>query len=150
MLYKSAYMRTTADRIRHTLLFETIAIGLTTVITVLILDKPVATMGALAVALSLMAMLCNYFYNLVFDHWRVHCGESSPNQRSTSVRAMHAIGFELSFVAITLPIIAWWLNMGLWQALLLDISFAVFFVFYTFAYNWIYDRVFPIPIKTRD
>lgn len=140
-------MRTTADRIRHTLLFETIAITLTTVITVLLLNKPVATMGALAVSLSLMAMLCNYFYNLVFDHWRMRCGESSPSQRSTVTRAIHAMGFELTFVTITLPIIAWWLNMGLWQALLLDISFAVFFIFYTFAYNWAYDRVFPIPIK---
>ena len=135
-------MRTTADRIRHTLLFETIAIALTTLITVLILNKPVATIGALAVAISAMAMLCNYVYNLIFDHWRMRCGESSPNQRSTATRAIHAIGFELSFVAITLPLIAWWLEMGLWQALILDIGFAVFFIFYTFAYNWVYDQTF--------
>lgn len=143
-------MRTIADRIRHTLLFETIAIVSTTAITVLILDKPVATMGTLAIALSLMAMLCNYFYNWLFDHWRMRRGESSPSQRSTSTRALHAIGFELSFIILTLPLIAWWLALSLWQALLLDIGFAVFFIAYAFAYNWAYDRIFPIPVSTQE
>lgn len=147
MLYKSVYMRTTADRIRHTLLFETIAIVSTTAITVLILNKPVATMGALAIAISVMAMLCNYLYNLVFDHWRMRRGESSPNQRSTPIRVLHAIGFELSFIVLTLPLIAWWLELSLWQALLLDIGFAVFFIAYAFVYNWAYDRIFPVPIQ---
>lgn len=147
MLYKSVYMRTTADRIRHTLLFETIAIASTTVITVFIFNKPVATMGALAVALSLMAMLCNYFYNLLFDHWRMRKGESSPSQRSTLTRAIHAAGFELSFIALTLPLIAWWLEVSLAQALMLDIGFAAFFIVYAFIYNWAYDRVFPVAIQ---
>lgn len=140
-------MRTTADRIRHTLLFEAIAIASTTAITVLIFNKPIATMGALAVALSFMAMLCNYFYNLGFDHWRMRLGESSPSQRSTATRALHAIGFELSFIILTLPLIAWWLEVSLWQALVLDIGFAVFFITYAFTYNWVYDRIFPIPVQ---
>ena len=140
-------MRTTADRIRHTLLFETIAIASTTAIAVFILNKPVATIGALAVALSLLAMLCNYFYNLLFDHWRMRRGESSPSQRSTTTRVIHAIGFELSFIILTLPLIAWWLGLSLWQALLLDMGFAVFFIAYAFIYNWFYDRVFPVPIQ---
>jgi len=140
-------MRTIADRIRHTLLFETIAIASTTAITGLLLNQSVATTGVLAIALSLMAMLCNYFYNWLFDHWRMRRGESSPSQRSIAIRALHAIGFELSFIALTLPLVAWWLTLSLWQALLLDIGFAVFFIIYAFAYNWTYDRIFPVLIK---
>ena len=140
-------MRTIRDRIRHTLLFEGIAIVISTIVAVLILQKPVLTVGSLAITLSIMAMLCNYFYNLTFDHWRMRRGESSPNQRSLGIRILHALGFEACFIILTLPLIAWWLSLSLLQALLLDIGFALFFVAYAFVYNWCYDKLFPVPVQ---
>ena len=41
-------------------------------------------------------------------------------------------------------LVAWWLDMTLLQALLLDIGFAIFFIAYAFACNWAYDIVFPV------
>lgn len=134
-------MRTTKDRIRHTLLFEGIAVVLSTVIATLILQNTVAEIGTLAIALSLVAMAWNYAYNLWFDRWQHH---TPPNKRSFKMRVLHAAGFEGSLLTVSLPLVAWWLNMPLWHAFLSDVGFTLFFMLYAFVFNWMYDLVFPI------
>lgn len=134
-------MRTTKDRIRHTLLFEGIAIVLSTVIAAVILDNTVAEIGALAVALSLVAMGWNYAYNLWFDRWQY---PTLPSQRSVKMRVLHAVGFEGGLLTVSLPLVAWWLDMTLWYAFITDVGFALFFMVYAFIFNWVYDHIFPI------
>ncbi|WP_338053347.1 chlorhexidine efflux transporter [Pseudorhodobacter turbinis] len=34
---------------------------------------------------------------------------------------------------------------GLWQALVMDLAFVVFYLIYAFVYNWGYDQAFPLP-----
>ena len=61
-------MRSQKDRIRHTIMFET---GLVLIISPLashVLDKDLVQIGVLTICLSLIAMIVNYFYNLIFDH----------------------------------------------------------------------------------
>ena len=57
----------------------------------------------------------------------------------------HAIGFELGFIITLVPLFAWWLHIGLWQALVLDIGLSVFFLVYTFVFNLGFDKVFGLP-----
>ncbi len=52
-------MRTFPDRIRHTLLFEIIAIVFATIAGSLIVDRPLEEMGLLSVLFSLLAMSWN-------------------------------------------------------------------------------------------
>jgi len=40
---------------------------------------------------------------------------------------------------------AWWLNVSMLEALVLDLGFVAFYLVYAFVYNWVYDKVFPIP-----
>lgn len=93
--------------------------------------------GSLALILSLCAMSCNMGYNHLFEwlekrfHWT----------RTFWVRVGHTLGFEVSFLAVALPITAWWLDMTIIQAFLLDLVFTIFFVLYAFFFNWIYDIV---------
>ena len=42
---------------------------------------------------------------------------------------------------IVVPIAAWWLKIGLLQALLVDFGLAMFFLPYTFVFNLVYDKV---------
>jgi uncharacterized membrane protein len=42
-------------------------------------------------------------------------------------------------------VIMWMLGLGLWEAILADAALMVFFLFYTYAYNWAFDRVFGLP-----
>ena len=46
---------------------------------------------------------------------------------------------------VLLPFIAWYLGISPWQALVMDAGFAVFYVVYALAFNWAYDRLFPLP-----
>ncbi|MEQ9476658.1 chlorhexidine efflux transporter, partial [Marinovum algicola] len=43
------------------------------------------------------------------------------------------------------PFIAWYLGISLWQAFVMDVSFALFYMVYAFGFNWAYDRLFPLP-----
>jgi len=40
---------------------------------------------------------------------------------------------------------AWWLDVSLWQALVMDLGLVVFFLVYTFVFNWAFDAVFGLP-----
>lgn len=133
-------MRTTLDRIRHALLFEGVAIVLLATLAAPLLGVSVTDFGLLAILLSLIAVVWNYVYNLWFDRWQ------GPSARRFGLRLLHALGFEGGLLVISLPLIAWWLEMSLWQALLADLGFALFFLCYAFVYNWAYDRLFPLPL----
>jgi uncharacterized membrane protein len=39
------------------------------------------------------------------------------------------------------PLAAWWLGISLWQAFVLDIGIVLFFLPYTFCFNWTYDHL---------
>ncbi|NRD30267.1 PACE efflux transporter [Shewanella sp. DC2-4] len=60
-------------------------------------------------------------------------------------RVLHTFGFVASLLIIALPIMSWWLNVSLLEALVLDLGFVAFYLVYAFIYNWGYDKVFPIP-----
>lgn len=64
------------------------------------------------------------------------------------MRLVHTVLFEIGLLAILLPPIAWYLNMGLLQTLQLDLAIVAFYLVYNFVFNLAYDRVFPIPGRT--
>ena len=136
-------MRSLADRIRHTILFEVIAITLFALVGGWILGLPVEATGALGLMFSALAMVWNLAFNWMFDLWdRRYRGMAT---RGFVVRAVHAALFELGLVVAGLFLIVWWLEVGYREAFLIDISSSAFFLVYAFVYNWAYDRVFPPP-----
>ncbi len=139
-------MRTQADRLRHTILFEGLGLITCTPLAAWILDKDLGKIGTMTVFLSLSAMLCNYLYNLLFDHMLRKLGRP-VHHRPPRLRVIHALLFEASFIVVTVPVVAWWLNMTIWNAFMTDIGFALFFLVYAYFYNWAYDRVFPMPVE---
>ena len=101
-----------------------------------------STSTALAVMSSVIAVLWNLGFNGLFEAWEAR---QTVRGRSVRRRIVHAIGFEGGLAAILVPIFAWWLGVGLWEALLFDAALLVFFLVYTFVFNWIFDRVFGLP-----
>lgn len=133
----SQYQKTFTERVFHAVSFEVIAITITAPLSAWILERSIFQMGTVAIVLSTLAMLLNLFYNMIFDHyWPLIKGP-----RPTKIRVMHAIGFELSFVIVGLPILAFLLKMSLWNAFLLEAGFFAFFLFYTYAFNLSYDKL---------
>lgn len=60
------------------------------------------------------------------------------------MRVAHAVLFEVGLLAVLMPFIAWYLGVSLLQALLMDASFAGFYMAYAFVFNLAYDRVYPV------
>ncbi|MEE4346482.1 MAG: chlorhexidine efflux transporter, partial [Paracoccaceae bacterium] len=61
-------MRRTADRIRHAISFELIALAIITPLGAMVFDTPIREMGVVTVVSATIATGWNYLYNLMFDH----------------------------------------------------------------------------------
>ena len=136
-------MRTTRDRIRHAVSFEIIGLALVTPLGAWAFGMPMHDIGVIGIASATIATLWNYVYNLGFDHVMQRVRGST--QKTGSIRALHTVLFEGGLLLALLPPIAWYLGISLWQAFLMDVSFALFYMGYAFVFNWAYDRLFPLP-----
>ena len=136
-------MRGINDRLRHALSFEIIALFIIIPAGAWAFDLPLDNVGVVAVVSATIATGWNYLYNLLFDHALLRI--AGHVEKSLAVRILHAVLFEGGLLMILLPFIAWYLGVGLVEAFLMDVSFAVFYLVYAFVFNWLYYLVFPVP-----
>ena len=137
-------MRTAKDRLRHTLLFEIIALVIVISFTSLALGFDAVRIGSLSIIMCIWAMFWNALYNYLFDRSLLALGRSLSD-RPPKLRALHSFLFEAGLVVQTLPFVAWWMKINLAQAFLMDAGFMLFYLVYGYIFNWVYDRIFPIP-----
>lgn len=131
-------------RIVFITLYEAIAIAIVTATVALVFGEGLGHSGALAVMSSAIAVLWNLTFTHFFERWEAR---QPVRGRSLKRRVAHAIGFEGGLVALLVPTFAWWLGISLWEALVADLGFVVFFLVYTFVFNWGFDRVFGLPLS---
>ncbi|RTL27093.1 MAG: PACE efflux transporter [Burkholderiales bacterium] len=131
-------------KIFHATLYEFIAIVIVTVAMRWLSSKGTAEAAGLALSTSVVALLWNMAYNSLFEAWE---RRQASRERTVARRMAHAIGFEGGLVLMTVPLIAWWLDMSWWEALLADLGLVVFFLFYTFSFNWLFDHFFGLPVS---
>jgi len=136
-------MRSFKDRVRHALSFEIIGLLLIIPFGAMIFGIPMTDVGIVGVVSATIATAWNYLYNLGFDH--VMQRAKGTTQKTTTIRIAHALLFELGLLIVLMPFIAWYLNISFMHALVMDVSFALFYVVYAFVFNWCYDRLFPLP-----
>lgn len=129
-------------RIVFITLYELIAIAIVTGAVALIFGQGLGHSGALAVISSAIAVVWNLTFTHLFEMWEAR---QPVKGRSLKRRVAHAIGFEGGLVALLVPAFAWWLDISLWEALVADLGFVLFFLVYTFVFNWGFDRVFGLP-----
>lgn len=127
--------KTLTERIGHALAFEVIALLICAPLFGWLMGTSVAAMGALTLAISLIAMLWNVVYNTLFDRLQRRLGF----KRTFGVRALHALVFEFGLIVAAVPLAAVWLGISLWQAFVLDVGLLMFFLPYTMAFNAAYD-----------
>ncbi|WP_428032991.1 PACE efflux transporter [Ancylobacter sp.] len=135
-------MRGTADRIRHVISFEIIALSIITPLGAWVFGVPMVEMGAVGAGAALIAAGWNYLFNLGFDHALARLRGSV--RKTLGLRVLHAVLFEIGLVVVLVPFVAWFLGIGLVEALLMDLALAGFFLVYAFAFNWAYDALFPL------
>ena len=123
------------ERFFQAFMFEAVAIAICAPLGAWLLGYPLAYIGWLTLMISLIAMGWNMLFNLLFDRAQRRMGF----ERKVLARVTHAVLFEIGLLLAIVPLAAWWLGIGLWQAFVLDIGIALFFLPYTFFFNWTYD-----------
>lgn len=140
-------MRSFGDRVRHAVLFEVIGLAMFTPMAAIVFNQPVAHMGVIGVVGATVATLWNFLYNLGFD--RALMRLRGKVQKTISIRIIHAVIFEAGLVVILIPFIAWYLQITLVEALLMDIAVVTFYLVYAFVFNIVYDWAFPIKASPQ-
>ncbi|GAA0234611.1 multidrug/biocide efflux PACE transporter [Castellaniella daejeonensis] len=129
--------RPLSERVFHALAFEILAIGISAPLAAWITGRSVFDMGVLTAVIATIAVAWNMLYNWLFDRLQARIGFD----RTYGIRVAHAFGFEGGLILIAIPFVAWWLDISVWQALLLDIGFVLFYLPYGFLFNLGYDKI---------
>lgn len=143
--HKAVGLQGVKRRIVFVSLYEFIAIVASSALFIAIGQEAGAS-GVMAVAASTIAICWNIAFNWLFEKW-----ESRQTKKGRSVwrRIAHAIGFEGGIAAMLIPLMAWWFSISLWEAAVLEAGILVFFMVYTFAFNWAFDRIFGLPASAQ-
>ncbi|NMX64438.1 PACE efflux transporter [Pseudomonas sp. WS 5059] len=139
-------MQGPSRKILQAILYESIAVAVLSPSISLIYDEGLAHAGALSVMLSVCALLWNVLFNYAFELW-----EARQPQRARTLgrRLLHSLGFEGGLVLMLVPLVAWWLEISWWAALVTDLGLFVFFFFYALAFQWVFDRMFDVPNSAK-
>jgi len=133
-------------RIVQALLYEFIAIAVVGPVLAWVYGHSMSSSLTLAALMSSVALAWNYVFNALFERWEAR---QAQRGRSLARRIAHGIGFEGGLVFWLVPVMAWWLTIGWWEALLADLALLLFFMVYTVAFTWAFDRLFGLPASAR-
>jgi uncharacterized membrane protein len=133
-------------KVVYVTLFEIIAVAITSTGLAAGSSSSLQHASVVAVATSAIAVVWNLVYNTAFERWEAR---QAVRGRGFKRRAAHAIGFELGFIVALVPLFAWWLDIGWWHALVLDLGLSLFFLVYTFLFNLAFDKVFDLPLSAQ-
>jgi uncharacterized membrane protein len=133
-------------RVIYVTLYELIAIAAATLGLAALTGQGAGHSSVVAVAASAIAVVWNLLFNWAFERWEAR---QVVRGRSVRRRIAHAIGFEGGLVFTLVPLFAWWFDVSLWQAFVMDLALIVFFLGYTFVFNWGFDRVFGLPASAQ-
>jgi len=122
-------------------LYELIAIAASSLLFMAI-GQSAGHSGGMAIAASTLAIVWNLTFNHLFEQWEAR---QSVKGRSVMRRVVHALGFEGGLAMVLIPLMAWWFGVTLWEATVMEAGLLVFFLVYTYVFNWCFDHVFGLP-----
>lgn len=131
-------------KVVYVILFELVAIILTTYGLTLITGRNMEESGVVACITSFLAIVWNLGYNTGFEYLEARLGSGG---RSLACRVVHAVGFEIGLAMMVVPVLAYVLRLSLWAALLTNIGIMLFFMAYAFVFTLAFDKVFGLPLS---
>ncbi|QPG57064.2 PACE efflux transporter [Shewanella eurypsychrophilus] len=131
------------ERIFHAVLFEVLAVSLSIMGLAMFTDYDVTALSGTMIVVATIAMIWNFIYNWIFDQF--FTGEKT--QRTLSLRIFHVVLFELGLLIATVPVMAYLLNVSIWEAFVMDIGVTIFITIYAFTFNWVYDSVRVVLVR---
>jgi uncharacterized membrane protein len=129
-------------RVVQALLYEAIAVAIVTPVISWTFAQPGGSALALSGLMSAVALAWNYGFNAAYERWEA--GHTAQG-RTLARRLVHGAAFEGGLTLLLVPLMALWLSVSMWHALVADVGLLVFFFVYTVAYTWAFDRAFGLP-----
>ena len=140
-------MQGISRKVFQAFLYEAVAVFCISPAISLIYKEGLVYTGALSIMISAIAVTWNMIYNAAFEFW-----ESKRRRRTRTAlrRVLHSTGFEGGLTFILLPLVSYWLKISWLEALLVNIGLFVFFFFYSFVFQWVFDRLFDVPNSAKE
>lgn len=139
-------MRPALRKVIYAVSFETLGVAVASAGLLAMSDASVGQSVSLSVVTATVALCWSYIYNSLFEAWEAR---QTVRGRSFARRSAHALIFEGGLVLILVPVMAWWLKVGLLEALIYEAGLIVLFIAYTYVFTWGFDRVFGLPVSAR-
>lgn len=139
-------MRPALRKVIYAVSFETIGVAVASLGLLVMSDASAQESVGISIIAATVALAWSFVFNTIFEAWEAR---QPTKGRSFARRAAHALLFEGGLVVIFLPIMAWWLNVGLWEAFLYDAGLIVLFILYTYVFSWAFDRIFGLPASAQ-
>ena len=133
-------------RITQAVLYELIAIGVLSPSLAWVYEESLVYSGALAIMLSASALLWNVLYNWGFERWEARQPQRS---RTWQRRLLHSLGFEGGLTLMLVPLVAAWLGISWWTALMTNLGLFVFFFVYSLIFQRLFDHLFDVPDSAK-
>ena len=124
-------------RIVHALSYEIILLVIIALALSFFFEMPLEVTGVLGIFMAVTSVI----WNMVFNHYFEKFEAKHQLKRTVRIRILHAIGFEGGLMLATIPMVAYAMNMSLWQAIVLDFSLTLCILVYTFIFQWCYDLI---------
>lgn len=135
-------MQGTKRRVTYVFFYEVLSFFICAMVLAVLSGTTISHTGPLSILIAVIAVTVNFFYNYAFEIWEK---TQVSKKRTVLRRVAHAIGFQIVLVTILIPLIAWWMQISLLKAFLLDFSLMVLIPCYTFVYNYFFDHIFGLP-----
>lgn len=133
------------ERVLQAVVYEALAILVCTPLFGWLFATSWQAMGVVTVASCLIALAWNVAFNALFERALARRGRA----HGAATRTLHALLFEGGLGLLCVPFAAWWLRISWAEALLLDASLLLFFLPYTWAFHWGWDRLRPARAPAR-
>ena len=139
-------MRPALRKIVYAVSFETLGVAVASLGLLAMSDASTRESVSLSVIAATVALSWSYVFNTIFEAWEAR---QTVKGRSFARRTAHALLFEGGLVIILVPVMAWWLSVGLWEALAYEAGLIVLFIAYTYVFTWAFDKMFGLPASAR-
>jgi uncharacterized membrane protein len=126
--------------------FETLGTLLASLYLWLVSEASPASSLALSILTATIALSWSFIFNTIFEAWEAR---QPVRGRSLKRRTAHALMFEGGLVLISIPVMAWWLQVGYLEALVYEAGLIALFIVYTYLFTWGFDRIFGLPASAR-
>ncbi|KII76356.1 PACE efflux transporter [Vibrio renipiscarius] len=133
------------ERIFHAITFEVLAVSLSIIGLAIFTDHNIHHLSGTMIVVATIAMIWNVVFNWVFDKFV----PGQKEKRTLKTRINHVLLFEAGLLFFTVPVMAFILKVGLWEAFVMDIGVTIFITIYAFVFNLTYDHLRAYIVAKR-